>query len=270
MRFMVKRELLGYAIADRIEVASSHVVESFAPWPEHVSKLFVSPYGVSLDQFPVRLGLFPSERTLLFVGQWSYRKGVDILVKAIRDIGSVILVHVGPLVDAPFPRDRNLVHYEPVPQWELKAFYAAAHVFVLPSREDGFGMVLSQALASGLLVVCTDRTGGPVLARSGLGGLIRVVPAGDPEALRRALVDDLEDVVGSPTLLGITEAQREIRAWRRYGSEQLELINGILNDAPVLSLGHGEAVDRLGARPRGKAAPTHQERFRFENRFRPN
>src|SRR5262249_51367506 len=46
--FMVRRELQGYAIADRIAVPSTQVVESFAPWPEHACKLFLSPYGVSL------------------------------------------------------------------------------------------------------------------------------------------------------------------------------------------------------------------------------
>jgi Glycosyl transferase 4-like domain len=59
--FAMQRELRGYAIADRIAVPSTHVVESFAPWPEQARKLFLSPYGVDLDQFPLRSGPLPSE-----------------------------------------------------------------------------------------------------------------------------------------------------------------------------------------------------------------
>ena len=59
---------------------------------------------------------------------------------------------------------------------------------MLASRQEGFGVVLCQALASGLPLVCTDRTGGSDLAEMpGLARLIHVVPAGDPDALRRAL-----------------------------------------------------------------------------------
>src|SRR5207302_6355834 len=96
--FIVRRELQGYAIADRIAVPSTHVAESFAPWPEHACKLFLSPYGVNLDQFPLRMGAVASEPTVLFVGHWSYRKGVDVLAKAIERMDGVRLVHVGDLL----------------------------------------------------------------------------------------------------------------------------------------------------------------------------
>jgi glycosyltransferase involved in cell wall biosynthesis len=101
--FMMWRELKGYAIADRIAVPSTQVVESFLPWPENACKLFLSPYGVDLDQFPLSTGILPSEPTLLFVGPWSYRKGVDVLAEAIEAMEGVRLIHVGALLDAPFP-----------------------------------------------------------------------------------------------------------------------------------------------------------------------
>ena len=118
----MRRELKGYAIADRIAVPSTQVVESFLPWPEHVCKLFLSPYGVDLDQFPLRTGTLPSEPTLLFVGPWSYRKGVDVLAEAIEAMDGVRLIHVGALLDAPFPNHPQFVHHDPVPQWQLKKF----------------------------------------------------------------------------------------------------------------------------------------------------
>jgi starch synthase len=223
--FMIRRELKGYALADRIVVASAQVVESFAPWPEQACKLFLVPYGVDLDQFPLRTGRLPSEPTLLFVGQWSYRKGVDVLTEAIEAMDGVRLIHVGTLLDAPFPNHARFVHHEHVPQRQLKNFYGAAHVFVLASREDGFGVVLCQALASGLPLVCTDRTGGSDLARlPGLGRLIRVVPTGDPDALRRALGQALDDATGKTAVAPITGAERENLTWRAYAMRHLEVL----------------------------------------------
>lgn len=231
--FIVSRELRGYAIADYIAVPSTHVAESFAPWPEHARKLFLNPYGVDLEQFPLRCGILPEEPTVLFVGNWTFRKGVDVLAHAISDMAGVRLVHVGAAGDVPFPTYSRFFHYEPVPQWQLRTFYEASHVFVLASREDGFGLVLSQALASGLLVVCTDRTGGPDLAQlSGLARLIRVVPAGDSLALRCALTKTLDDATAKSGGAPITEVERQTLSWRTYALRDLQFMSGILQSSP--------------------------------------
>ena len=233
--YIVRRELLGYDIADRIEVPSTHVVESFTFCPGHTRKLFLSPYGVDLKQFPLRKCALPSDPTVLFVGNWSYRKGVDVLVEAIKAMDNVRLIHVGAIGDAPFPDHFRFVHHDHVPQWQLKNFYHMAHVFALASREDGFGVVLCQALASGLRVVCTEMTGGSDLARlHGLARLIRVVPVGNSQALRRALAQALEDATGKTGVAPITDSEREALSWRGYALRDLHSLSELL---PSRSLG---------------------------------
>jgi alpha-maltose-1-phosphate synthase len=228
--FMIERELQGYALADQIAVASAHVVESFAPWPDHARKLSQNPYGVDLDQFPLRDATHLLERpTVLFVGQWSYRKGGDVLAEAIFAMDGVRLIHVGSLSDVPFPADPRFIHHEAVPQYKLKEFYERAHVFALASREDGFGMVISQALASGLPVVCTDRTGGPDLARlPGFARLIRVVHADDPRQLGDALLKALDEAAGKTALKPITEDERQMLGWKCYASRELKMMQEVL------------------------------------------
>jgi glycosyltransferase involved in cell wall biosynthesis len=227
--FIVRRERKGYAVADRLAIPSTHVAESFYRWSELTNKLFISPYGVNLDQFPLRTGFLPSDPTVLFVGHWSYRKGVDILVQAIEAMDNVRLVHVGSLLDVPFPDHPRFVHHDPVPQWQLKTFYEAAHVFALASREEGLAVVQCQALASGLRLVCTDRTGGSdLVSLPGLKRLIRVAPAGDPDALRLALAQALEDAFGKTGVAPITETERQALSWRRYACQHLELISDIV------------------------------------------
>jgi len=154
----LKRELEGYGLADYISIPSNHVKDSFVMHNYPEGKLFVNPYGVSLDQFYYDSAT-NVEYDVIMVGGWSYQKGCDILVDACTKL-RLKLLHVGSLVDLKFPQINNFTHVEPVDQKKLVNFYNQAKVFVLPSRQDGFGMVLSQALSCSLPVVCSKHTGG--------------------------------------------------------------------------------------------------------------
>ena len=221
--FMIQRELESYKVADRIAVPSKQVVESFAGWPEEATKLFLNPYGVKLEDFPLRPLPPTSEPTLLFVGHWSYRKGVDLLAAVVESLVGVQLIHVGSIVDVAFPDHPRFLHHDPVPQWKLREFYQQAHVFVLASREEGLALVQCQAVASGLRLVCSDRTGGADLAElAGIARLIHVVPVGDFDALRNSVLRALDDVRGQSGVPGITTAEREALSWKAYALRHLE------------------------------------------------
>jgi glycosyltransferase involved in cell wall biosynthesis len=134
----------------------------------------------------------------------------------VKRLESVRLIHVGGIGDLEFPDHDRFIHYGSVPQWELQKFYARAHVFVLASREEGLALVQLQALASGLPLVCTDRTGGADLARTpSLAARIRVVPNGDVGALVEAVKATFEQLRDGSSL---TDQDRESLSWRAYAS----------------------------------------------------
>ncbi len=222
----VQRELAGYQMADRIVVPSVHAEESFAAIPDLRFKLFRNPYGVDLEMFPARGSKAIGEAiALLYVGTWSLQKGCDLLETALRNIDGVRLTHVGAIGDLPFPNfPERFAHCDPVAQPALKHFYAEADLFVLASRQDGFGMVLSQALASGLPAVCTDYTGGGDLAEMpGFASRISVVPAGDALALAEAIRGWRDRLRGGGALPRLGDDERQRLSWaayaRRYDAE---------------------------------------------------
>lgn len=155
----LRRELEGYSIADFISIASEHVRDSFVKHRYPLEKLFVNPYGVSLKHF------YPTDKPqkaaydIIMVGGWSYRKGCDLIIEAVRQLNASFL-HVGGLVDLDFPPDDNFEHVDPVDEANLVEYYKKAKVFVLPSREEGLALVQAQAIACGLPLVCSKDSGG--------------------------------------------------------------------------------------------------------------
>ena len=195
--YAIRRELQSYAIADRIVVGSHHVVESFVNEGVPEERLFRNPYGVDFGMFQPTTAPADLKPTVLFVGGWMYRKGVDVLIAALKELEGINLLHVGD-VDAPLTTTEYFEHHDSVPQWQLSSFYARAHIFVLASREEGLSLVQAQALASGLPVVCTDRTGGgdlKVMLED--PSWITVVPHDDANALAQAIQQMLPPLHGT-------------------------------------------------------------------------
>lgn len=219
-RITIRRELAGYAVADRISIPSAHVEESFQRHQAAYIKLVRNPYGVDLRMFPLHADKPVSiPVTFLTVGQWSLQKGSDILAAAAARIAGTRVVHVGDIVDVAFPHhDVRFVHMDTVPQAKLAAIYATADAFVLASRQDGFGMVLAQALASGLPVICTDRTGGADLAHTpALAAHITIVPHDDVDALASAMSVLRDRLHMGHRFPALSDADRETLSWARYG-----------------------------------------------------
>jgi glycosyltransferase involved in cell wall biosynthesis len=129
------------------------------------------PYFSRLSPFLAidRQAAVEAPRRILFSGSLIKRKGVDLLMRAFLDVAEqhsdleLHLIGDGPQRE-PLQRmaagrvDR--VHFHGFRQWnELSHFYAEADILCAPSRYDGWGMIIPEGLAAGLLVISTDQTG---------------------------------------------------------------------------------------------------------------
>lgn len=105
------------------------------------------------------------EKVVLTIGQFIYRKGNDVLIQSAihyekENVGTYIIGGVPPKEYTEMVQELNLknIHFVEFKKKEqLMLYYKAADVFVMPTREDIWGLVINEALASGLPVVSTDK-----------------------------------------------------------------------------------------------------------------
>lgn len=165
-------------------------------YPFH--SVFNIPYYCDLSAFQSTVQRPRKPITILFCGQMIERKGVDLLLQAFERLiqGGTIakLLLVGREAELPemmrslSPETCKHIEYAGFHDPEdLPQFFERADIFVLPSRYDGWGVVVNQALGAGLPIVCSDAVGAAVdLVDQGINGAI--VPAGDADALYRSLL----------------------------------------------------------------------------------
>ena len=129
---------------------------------------------------------------VVFVGSFIHRKGIDILLKACKDMEDTAVVMVGGSDISGYKEiisEKLKIHIHPVGfknKEEIKKYYQAADLMVLPTREDIWGLVINEAMAKGLPVVTTNCClAGLTLVKNGENGYI--VPVEDIEATKAAI-----------------------------------------------------------------------------------
>jgi glycosyltransferase involved in cell wall biosynthesis len=158
---------------------------------------FNLPYFSDLDRFGPRMTRIEGrERVFLFSGSLIERKGVDLLARAFvrlaREFSRVRLkiAGEGKLKDQLAQTLRPVheqVEFVGFKDWhKLPDLYASADVLCVPSRYDGWGLVVPEGLASGLPVIATDRMGAALeFVRNETNGWL--IPAGNEEAIFGAM-----------------------------------------------------------------------------------
>lgn len=175
-------------------VASSVVREQLINEGVPADAIWVVPYGADERIFRKRDAAPDGPYKICFAGRQSLRKGIHYLLKALEESGadeSWELHCLGMELSesqADFTNYKGpgkVIQHGAVPQPELAAIFRDMHVLVLPSAEEAFGLVVVQALESGLPCIVSNRVGAKDLVRDGITG--SVVPFGEVDSLANAL-----------------------------------------------------------------------------------
>jgi glycosyltransferase involved in cell wall biosynthesis len=190
-RPMLKRMLKEYESADIIHVCSTFARKSFVEQGVPPERVISTPLMVDTDLF--RPIASEKERFIvLYCGRIDLLKGVPYLLKAFAELRlpDAELWLVGPVLPEMSSMLRSydgcFVYRGMARHEELPELYNRASVVVFPSLNDGFGLVILEAMACRVPVIATENTGGPDVIRDGVDGFI--IPIRDVEALKERLL----------------------------------------------------------------------------------
>jgi glycosyltransferase involved in cell wall biosynthesis len=183
-----------YDEADIITVPSGFARNSFVSMGVDPAKVRVTPYGAELRDYAPTTKRDDVFR-ILFVGTVCIRKGVQYLLEAVSQLKLPNAELCIRGADAPetaqllraYRGSIPLRRVEPAPRAAMKDLYSQASVFVLPSVEDGFGLVICQAMACGVPVIASRNSGGPDVITDGRDGVL--VDARSSRAIRDHLLE---------------------------------------------------------------------------------
>ena len=184
--------------ASMIVCASNYVKRSIENHHGRITPVYVVPYGADVS-VPAKVWTAGDESgplRLLYVGMLDPRKGIHYMFEALAriDPGEYHLTLAGrwkdgfrEWLDARFKV--NYIHIGQMTLRDLYPIYRRNHLFLFPTLHEGFGLVLLEALASGIPVAATERCGAPDIMTDGVEGFWFHSADADSlyEMLRRAL-----------------------------------------------------------------------------------
>ena len=177
---------------------------------------------------------------IVFVGQCIKRKGIDLLVRALSVLKekdwSLEVIGEGKdranlqKLTRKLRIEKKVNYLGAMQNFEAMCRLQSADLLVLPSRWDGWGAVVNEALMRGVPVISTNHCGAADLVGAPERG--SVVEAGSVESLRSALEDWIRKGLAKP------EQRARIRKW----SQHIE--GGVAADYLLRIIDHCEAGDR--------------------------
>ncbi len=172
----------------------------------HPEKVKVAPVLVNLKKFAdekenVRAKYIGDhDRIVLFIGRLSVEKNVGYLIDAARIVTearpkTLFLIVGGGAEEAQLKEKaagNEHIHFTGrVPHADIPKYHKASDLFVLPSFYEGIPLVVVEASAAGLPVICTDVRDAPDVIEDGKTGYI--VPKGQPHVLAEKIISVLDD-----------------------------------------------------------------------------
>ena len=233
----VARRVREYETADAILCPSGFVKSSFVEQGIPADRVHTVPYGFSLQKSDSDAPPDGDVFRVLYVGQISVRKGLRYLFEAfekLRHPGKELWI-VGPktkvtgIADVTPPQGTKFLVV--LKGDDLAKAYRSCQVFVLPTIEDGLGLVMGEALSFGLPVIATAHSGGADLFQHGTEGVI--VPIRDPQAI----TDKLQLLADDRGLLSRMSAAANARAqslggWEAAGSMLVDALASVRKVKP--------------------------------------
>jgi glycosyltransferase involved in cell wall biosynthesis len=188
-----RREDEEYALADFHCAASTVVRDQLLAAGIDAARIWLVPYGADAAIFHRTEARVPEKFRIVFAGQIGLRKGIQTLLDALTlaNRPDWRVVFCGAVLGeaatdlAAYRGATPLEFHGAISQPKLASIFQESSALLLPSFEEGFGLVVPQALNCGCPAIVSDRVGARDLITHRENGSI--VPAQNPEALATEL-----------------------------------------------------------------------------------
>jgi glycosyltransferase involved in cell wall biosynthesis len=187
-----------------------------------------------------RIAAGPWPKAFVFVGRMVEQKGVDTLIEAYAQYRAMRqslpgepwpleACGKGPL-EAALTQAGARVHGFKGPS-ELRELFARSGVFILPSRHEPWGVVIAEASAAGLPIICTHAVSASIdFVRSCYNGW--VIPAGDARALAKAMLEAEKAFDQLPAMGARSLSRAEAYDAEFWADRVLTACRGMLSPSP--------------------------------------
>ena len=228
-KWLNEKHIQEYDEADYIVTCSEFVDRTFIEMGYPAEKLKRIHLGFDASRFapaPKQDDVF----RIVYAGMITIRKGIHYLLEAFKqlNIPNSELVLVGALSQDSklfLPQYEGLYTHIPfVTHDRLPELFQSASVFVMPSIEDGFGMVVYEAAACGVPVIATENVGAAL--RDGIDGF--VVPIRDAKSLAERITQLYEDPDLRERMGQSARAYVSQYTWEAYHQQMAELYQQVV------------------------------------------
>ena len=213
----IPRKQLEIDLADRIVVLSSFAKETFVRAGVGEERIVtIAPYvaPIASPQNQERRQSDGQSVHFLYAGNLDLHKGIDLLLDAFESLPATkkhLRIVGGHLANTP----PNVEVFSRVPRSQLARHYAWADYLVLPSRFDGYGFVVAEALMMGIPVIVSNAVGAADLVEPGKNGW--VFRSGDGDSLRAAMLEAASSLGAWQSMSRNALASAAIVSRRQYG-----------------------------------------------------
>ncbi|MCC6176220.1 MAG: glycosyltransferase family 4 protein [Chloroflexi bacterium] len=183
------------------------------------------------------LGLPAEAPLLLFAGDLrSPRKGLDTVLRAMPSLpGDLRLIVAGEARRSPYPAAAQRAGLAGRVDFigfrsDLADVMRACDVFVLPTHYDPFGLVILEAMASGLPSIATAQAGASEVITSGVDGLVIADPD-DAQAVANGVRELLDDPARRRAMGAAARETAERHDWSRVAAQMEALLLGLSRES---------------------------------------
>lgn len=223
--WFVKKELEEYELADKILVPSEFSKSTFIDMGVNTDKVMAIPLGANIN-----IGTYNDKNEeresnllkLLFVGHISFRKGIPYLLEAVKNLldrqYKIELTLVGSIEHSIKPLlkkyNKYYIYKGVVSHTKLAQIYSTHDIFVFPSLEDGFAMVVLEAMTFGMVVISSVHTGASDCITEGVNGFVIPIRSSNKIVNKvKLLYDDKKRLID----MGNNAKERALKqSWTKY------------------------------------------------------